>query len=166
MKATVEKPGRFQVGIDTLQVLRLLEAANVGEIVTYAKLREALGYDPRSKRGPITTALRKVLQESNKVFASVTNVGYRRLSDTEVVQSAPSDVESIHKRTRRAQRKLIAVEFDSLARTEQVRHNTMASVLGALAQATKPKTVARIEAKVSSDNKRIDIGETLKLFGA
>lgn len=164
MNVVENRPARFQVGIDTLQILKMLQVVREGEVITYEELSKAVGYDVRTKRSALSSAIKKMRNEYAVVFASVTGVGYKMLNADEIVKSAPGDILAINRRTSVASRKLGCVNYDSLQASAKVQHNASASVLAALNVATTPKMLARVEKRVLQAGARIDIQATLELL--
>ena len=85
----------FKRSIDTQTVVDRLRASEIGDLVTYASISEALGRDvTNGARSVLQSARRIVLNEDQMVFGVVTRVGLKRLSDVEIVDAADRDWET------------------------------------------------------------------------
>lgn len=77
---------KFQKTSDTVIIEAIFRDCKVGEQVTYEQMSTAIGRDVRKHaRGAINSARKAVLSERKMVFDSIPNVGYIRLSDTNII---------------------------------------------------------------------------------
>ncbi len=99
------------------------------------------------------------------VFEAIHNVGYRRLTDEEIVKTqAAKGLSHIARTARKTARKVQCVDFSNLSNENRIQHNVQISMLGAVAQFTKPKAGNAIEGEVRRRGCELPIGDTLKLF--
>lgn len=154
-----------QLSIDTRLLFDRMIDTPVGDTVTYAVMSEIIGRDSQiSGRGTVASARRKAMNERRMVFASVLNVGLRRLADVEIVDTAEHDMVRLRRSARRATRKVSMVDFDVLPNDRKIKHNTYMSVFGALHQLTAPKAVRAVESKVSQAQAALPLALTLDAF--
>lgn len=156
---------RFETSSDARFIAQLLAKAEPGETVTYEEMSEAIGRDVRRFARPaLYTALRQQVRES-RVFESVPNEGYKRLTDEQVVATqAANGLSRISRTARRTAQRVQAVNFDGLSNQSKIAHNTQLSMLGAVAQMTKPSVLLAVEQSVKQRGDCLPVGETLKLM--
>ncbi len=153
------------ISIESQELIRRLERAQLGEIVAYDELSQlAMGSVQHEKRFALKTAEEHLLSEKNWVFEAVVNVGVKRLNDVEIVKTGEAAIAKTHRASRRALKKLSCVDFDKLPKNQQIDHNVRFSILGALDHITKPKQVKQIEAAVIKMDHRLMLQETLDAF--
>lgn len=156
-----------EISVDARMVYERLLTTSVGEVVTYDELTKLIGRNTQNSGRPvIATARRKAMNEHRMVFAAVRNIGFKRLNDGEIVETAQHDVDKIRRTSRRAGRRLTTVDFDALSNDKKIRHNTYLSMFGALASMTTGGTVKAIEKEVTKAHSALPLAKTLEAFGA
>lgn len=136
-------------GADIHAITTVLDRLAFGEIATYADISEAIGRDCQKHRYLIEKAL-SGLERKRKIFSCVKNVGYQRLSDSEIVECSFVAFKRIRKSARRHVTRLSSVEWRSLSRDEQLRHNLHISALGAIAHIATPSNIAKMSQACSN----------------
>ncbi len=139
----------FNLSSETKAIADILRLVNVGTVIDYARLTRSIGRDVQSAaRSALTSARHVVMREERMVFDVVRGIGLKRLNDVEIVDSGDKDRASIHRRARKAARKVTCVEYDSLPKEKQVKHNATLAVLGVMAELSTAKGLARVEGQV------------------
>lgn len=156
---------KFQKTSDTVIIEAIFRDCKVGEQVTYEQMSTAIGRDVRKHaRGAINSARKAVLSERKMVFDSIPNVGYIRLSDTNIIKSTELDRKSILKKTTKTLTELGSVDFDKLSGDDKRKHTVASAQIGAIAMLSHKTSTNKIESKVTADSKVLAIGDTLKMF--
>jgi hypothetical protein len=148
----------FQCSIETKWLIDRGRRLQVGEVVTYEELSKLIGIDVREEgRGALRSARNILLRDEQIVLDSVPNVGLKRSSDSEIVQSAGAQ--------RGVQRLTAVADFDRLSDADKLAHNASVSALAVIKLMGKPKSVERIAASVNTANTgSLPIARTLELF--
>lgn len=154
-----------QISLDA-QILRdRLKKAKVGDVVTYEELTQEVGRDVRGRaKAALYTARNHALKHAGMVFQAVENVGLKRLSDVEIVESVGGDLKLIRRKARKSATKLTKVAFDKLPNEQKIDHNAKLSMLGALQQFSAPQSLIAVRSKVQESNQALSIGRTLDVF--
>jgi hypothetical protein len=154
-----------ELSVDTRLIEQRLMAAKTDEIVPYTELSGIIGRDVQSTaRHVLNSAINRGLA-NGAVFATVFNVGIKRLADVEIVATGDSAAVKMRRLARRAVRKLSLVkDFSAMPRQIQVRHNTLVSVMGAVAHFSKESAIKKVEAKVAESSQALPLGKTLEVF--
>lgn len=155
----------FEMSIDSQTILKRLSEAEIGEVISYSDMNKLIGRSVQAEAHYcLQTAMRNMLSDG-KVFAVVRGEGVRRLADAEIVGVGEYALAHMRRTARRAGRKLLAVEdFDALPNEIKIRHNAIASVLGAIEHFSHPLRVKRIEGKVAQAQARLPLKKTLEAF--
>jgi hypothetical protein len=154
-----------ELSVDTRLVEQRLMEAKPGDTVPYSELSQIIGRNVQNgARHVLTTAINRALG-NGAVFACVTNVGVKRLADVEIVATGDSAARKMRRLARRSVRKLSqVVDFAALPKPVQVRHNTLMSVMGAVAHFSKESAIKKVEAKVAETSQALPLGKTLEVF--
>ena len=156
----------FEMTADTAILYKHLTAMEPGDTVSYREMSTMLGREIRGDNSHLQSALRAASRDSGAVFDCVRNVGYRRLTDSEIVQTSAPRTARLRKRVEREGKRLAMVaNFDALAINLKQDHNARVSVLGAIAQALKPKAIAEVRNHVSTSMETLPIAKTLEMLG-
>lgn len=154
----------FERSIDTRLLLQRLVETKQSEVVPYTELSEAISRPVSGGTSNLQSALRIAFNDYGMVFSPIRGVGYRRLTDGEIVEASGNDVTRIRRASKRAARKLFQSEFSRLSNEDKIKHNTHASIFGAVSAAISKKTVTAIEKAVTKAGRELPVAETLKLF--
>jgi hypothetical protein len=149
---------------DTKILESVLAEATVGDLVTYETLSKAIGRDVRVFALPsLRSARHGLLKAKNMVFGCEANVGYRRLNDSQIVDSAESDRMKMKRAANRSIKKLGVVDFDKLPPEKKKQHTVASAQMGAIALFSGKNATKKIAESVN-DKTTLAIGETLKMF--
>jgi hypothetical protein len=149
---------------DTKILESVLAEATVGDLVTYETLSKAIGRDVRVFALPsLRSARHGLLKAKNMVFGCEANVGYRRLNDSQIVDSAESDRMKMKRAANRSIKKLGVVDFEKLPPEKKKQHTVASAQMGAIALFSGKNATKKIAESVN-DKTTIAIGETLKMF--
>lgn len=155
----------FEKSSDTKILESALSEAKVGDMVTYESLSKAIGRDVRQFAiASLQSARRSLLKSKGIVFGVETGVGYRRLDDSQIVDSTESDRAKMKRAAKRSIRKLEVVNFDSLPPEKKKQHTVASAQMGAIAMFSSKSAAKRIESNVSESKTTLAIGETLSMF--
>lgn len=152
----------FQRSADTSLLVTLFGRAEVGQLVTYAAIREMIGREPSACRPAIYSALRIVYAEQRMVFSNVAKEGYRRLDDTQIVASTSDIRERQHRLSRKALKRLAVVHTDKLGDDVKRDYFTHLSIQGAMQHVTAAKSQKAIASKVNGATQQLAVAMTLK----
>jgi hypothetical protein len=134
------------LAMDTRIIFERLLKAKAGDIISYDELSTLVGRDVKDKdRYVLQSALRKALSH-NYVFGNIRKVGFKRLSDEEIVGTGANTISRTGRLSRRGIKKLASVRnFNELPQPAQVKHNAAMSILGMISHASRRKQVQAIE---------------------
>jgi hypothetical protein len=140
------------LSIDTQTLERLLEKAQVGDVVSYKELSEAIGRDVQNGANHLLYSARARLQrDQQRVFAPVMGQGLKRLDDAAIVGTTTTAMHKVRNLARRQQQTLSCVaDFDALPNDAKVKHNVALSVFGVLATVTTDKSMRKLEGRVTN----------------
>lgn len=150
---------------DSRAVYERLGKAKIGDTVTYEELKALTRRDVQGvDRYILNTALKNALRDG-KVFGCVRTVGVKLLNDGEIISDAESVAPRIRRISRRASRRLTAVQnFDKLPNEQKVKHNALLSVFGAITAMGRAKSIARVEQEVKRTSQSLSLSATLEVF--
>ena len=139
----------FQLSSDTRLLYQYLSKAKIGDIFSYEAMGKTIGREISGAFPALYSARRKLQQDNNFIFGAIRGVGYKRLSDDEVVDSASSDRKRLSNGSKRAVKKLMRVQdYDGLSPKKKAEHAAAMSVFTAVAAMTNEKAIKRIEGVV------------------
>ena len=152
------------LSIETSMVIALMKKAEIGETIPYDKIFEACGKNPQTTgRGYVQTARTRLLNDDGIVFGCVREVGYKRLSDDEIVDLPEIDRKKIHRTVNRGAKKLTGInDYESLSASDKLKHNVGATMYGLLSRVSKKKTINRLMDTVKTNNSPIPSADVLK----
>lgn len=160
---------RFNVSLETQMLIDAIRKASKENRIeiSYEALNSACGRNVQSEASHcLRTARDTILREDNEVWEVDRMVGIRRLKGYEITAVGAQTLKSIRRKSRKGVRKLAATNFESLSNEEKIRHNSTAAMLGAMTHLSTTKSVARIDAVQTTQPRRVDFSETMKLFGS
>lgn len=153
------------ISIESIELIKRLEKAEVGETITYKELSSiAMADVQREKHGALSTATKHVLNEKQIVFEAVRGIGLKRANDAEIVAHSEGSIERIRRISKRAQKRLTCVDFDKLSNADRVAHNARMSMFGVLHYISAPGKLKQIEKQVEKTNSRLELTATLEAF--
>ncbi len=152
------------LSFEAQQIIKRLESLKIGEMVTWTELDEMTGRKVRNSYYWIRTAQAALLR-SGIVIEPDPGIGLRRLNAGDHVTVGEKGLRSSRLKATRTLRKLTALDKDqweSLPNGEKIRHNTIASMLGAVAHFSAPQKIKALESQLSDKRKIFDPQETLR----
>ena len=135
----------FKVSLDTTLIAKALAELAVGERMTYEQIADLCGRPIALVRGSVASAIRCVQRDNRMVFGTVRKVGYVRLADSEIVDTYDKTRTRISRESRRAAKRIVCVDYASLPKDKQVKHNAALSMIGAISDLASAGSVKRIE---------------------
>ncbi len=160
-----DRKSQFEMSIDTRTLYDLLIKANVGDTVTFTAMSEALGRPVQGSEPSLQSALRHAFNQDECAFGNVRTVGYRRLTDAEIVGSGEIETSLIRRRAKKAGKRLSYVEnYDKMTPDEKIKHNSYMSIFSALSQITKTSAIKKIEGAVAKHGESLPLAKTLEAF--
>lgn len=159
-----EKKSQFEMSIDTRTLYEKLKGVEIDEVVSFKSLSDLLGRKVAGDCSNLQSALHR-LEGEGVAFANLRSVGYQRMNDINVVNTAESSREGIRKKAKRAIKRLTCVqEFDRLPNDMKVKHNAALSGFGAIAQIMSPGRVKSLEQEVMKAGAQLPLAKTLEAF--
>lgn len=146
-----------------IQILSDFLRKQAGE-VSYEAMSDILGRDVRNGAWAVLAGARRVLLREGIVFGTIRGVGIKCLTDEEIVGTGHAAIRKTRRATRRAINTLACADYDKLTNEARIKHNTYASLLGALNAVTKEPQVRKIEASVKSAQAKLPLAKTLDVF--
>lgn len=148
--------------IDTRRIQERLDAANIGDVVTYSELSGIIGRDVMSCYH-LTRTARKALLATKKFFLAVPSVGFKRCDDPQKVAAGSSYL----RRVRRACKKGAIItasvdDYDAMTKGDQTRHNAQLSLLGTMRAISTPAKLKAIESRVADSQEKLSMKDTIQ----
>jgi hypothetical protein len=161
------KSDKFKISLETQVIHDLLIDLEVGDIVEYKELNTLINGDVQNgQRHHLMSAREMAQRDENVVFATIIDVGIKRMSDGEIAQSGDYSRKHIHRTADKALDRLACIDdFDKLPNELKIEHNTSMAIMGVLREATKTKTVKQIRGSIENPKKELPsafIMETIK----
>lgn len=140
MTATILPREPLLRSVEGEQLLALARTVEVGELLTYARLRSELQIDVQKPSGyQLWRKAQTVLADEDKMqFACEPKVGYRRLAEGEKLHKSGRYIGQAVKRTRAAGKVLRTVDYVALDHDQQNQHDVQVTVVGLMQNAAKP----------------------------
>lgn len=155
----------FEIAIDTRLLYQRLKEVAVGSDVTYPDLSKVVSRAVRGADSHLQAAIRMCQTNDRIVFDNIRGVGYRRLNDEQIIDSATRDTDALRRRSRRAAKKLTMVnDFAALPSEKRIEHNARLSLFSAIAAMTKSGGVEAIRNEVKSAGGELPFAKTLAAF--
>ena len=145
------KEAMFVTSADSKTLASVLNECEVGDVITYDVLNKSIGRDVRSDAKSAMICARKLVQrESQMVFDAVASIGFKRLSDDEIVDLSDKTRDQLRRATRRTVVKLHCVSYEEMSKEKQTKHNTALSMFGVIGELATEKSIARLQRAVES----------------
>lgn len=152
-----------QLSAETAALIKHLETVEVGQVVTYAEMKQACKVSPQENPAHLITA-RRTLMKSRVVFGTIIGIGIKRLANDEI----PDDAKNKQDRARRVAKKGLAVlncaDIATLESEQKIKAITTRTVLGFMASAGSRKVCKLAEQAVRVSNGEMKIGDISSLF--
>jgi hypothetical protein len=158
----------FQRHIETGFLIDRLDKVKDGEMVSYGDLSRFASVDVQGTRGRgyLKTATKFFLNEHGVRFATVRNVGLKRLTPEEAVTASDADVHVVNRTIRRNRDRLVMSvrDFDVISSDAKVKYNTNRSILEMVNHVTQKKAVKQIETRVRKTETLLPVQKTIEAF--
>lgn len=153
-----------EISVETRLIFQRLSKAAIGEIITYKELSEIIHTDILACRYKLASAIRKVQNELQFVFAPVAGVGVKRLAEGEKIEVVEDGRDRLHRATRRVLRKAACVAVGELSKEDKTRFNVVVSQMAMLEHASKTSTTKKLTATVQEKDEQLPVGRVLELL--
>jgi len=148
---------------ETELLIKFMAAAQFGDVLTYADMREACRVDVQKYNHHLQTA-RKVLLKQGMVFGTIIGTGVERLAD----ESIPGESVSRQKRARRMAKRglhiLACADFNKMSPATKITAVATRTVLGFMANAGNRATFKLIETAANSSHGQVDLEKLDRLL--
>lgn len=142
-----------------------LTSAAIGSVVTYDQLSSIIGHDIRTPRyRALLASARSRLLKEGVLFEAVRGQGLKRLDDSSIAKSGPGRVRKVHRVAKNETRKMLCADQSKLTNSERITHNASLSMVGAIAEVSRPKQLAALEKRISESPSRLSLEATLDAF--
>lgn len=150
----------FQASTDSKILAAMLRECEVGQVVSYKALSEAIGREVQTLGRPCLETARKIVQrEARMIFDSVRNEGLKRLTDSEIVDLADKTRDSVRRATRRTVKKLVCVDYDAMPKEKQTKHNTAISLFGIMSELATEKVQTRLGCEIERTGTELPVAK-------
>ncbi len=151
---------------DSIALANELQTTLPDTVVTYDRLSQVIGgNDVRKPRfRSLLHATRQRLVKKGVLFAAVRGQGLKRLSDSGIAATGPGRVRKVHRTAKRETRNLLAADQAKLTNAERIIHNAALSIVGTIAEVTRPRTVKAIEKRLTQSPAVLSLEATLEAF--
>lgn len=145
----------------TIEGERLLDLAasiEIGEILTYARAKEAVGVDMQSQSGrQVWQRVQQSLARDRGVhFANIPKVGYQRLDDDGKVDKSGRFIGQARRRVRAAAQVVATTDRSKLSPEKQATHDVQATVISIMSIAgRRGLAVTKSRASSTEDTERL-----------
>lgn len=162
--------GNYEYYSDVYIIRELFSKAEIGETITFAQISEVLNRKmDNSTYSAIHLAKLLLEKEERMVFGNVRSVGYKRLTDSEIIEAFEVDRRRLRRRAQRAARRLTNVnDYGSLSEIHKITHQAGLGVLAAVARVTAPRMIESVKEVVSpiipSKPNRVPIGRIIEIM--
>lgn len=164
MGQDVNRKPTFVTSMDSLIAYELLEQANIGDVVSYSNFKTALGIEVDGSSPHIQYAIKRLLKEGI-LFENIRGVGYKRLNDHEIVQTAARERGMLRRQAEKSVRRLTCVrDFDALPNDAKIQHNAAVSAFGAIASMISSNGIKKLENTVRTQGQKLSLSKTLEAF--
>lgn len=150
---------------ETERIVRALTNVNVGNTISYQALGALIKLaDIREKLSVIQSARNIAVREFGIVFGCVENVGFKRLTDSEIANLGAFTIGHIRRVSRSTVKRISCAKYEGLSNEDKIKSNTSISFLGALHQMSHRARQLRLEDKVKECGTQLKLADTMKLF--
>ena len=155
----------FDRAIETQAAIQVMRPIGRGEIATYGALEKEMGCNPQAGgRSNVNSARRYLQREHGMVFVAVPNVGYRRLTDTEIVAGGPGGHAKVRRVSRREATALTCVDFDGLSEAQQASQQGHLTLHAATQALNRADAIKKIEPAIKKSMRSLPLNQTLEAF--
>ena len=155
----------FEISVETRLLYQALVKIKPGEDIAYTTLTEAVGYKVEGGNSHLQSAINQCFRNDGIVFDNIRGVGYRRLTDSEIVDAATRDTDAIRRKSRKAAKRLASVsKFEALPPEKRIEHNARLSLFAAITSMSKQSSVDEIKSDVAAFGNQLPFAKTLEAF--
>lgn len=149
---------------DVEAIRSLLLELPIGQMISYARLSEAIGRDITECRWLLDRARKDAEQECGGLFATVRGEGIERLPTDRVADAGLSFIQKVKRTAKRGHTRLSNVRANDLPQTEQQRLIAHKSMLGAISSISDGRKAPTIAKEVATCGHAIPAGRVLDLL--
>lgn len=155
------------LSVDVKLIHDRLRKASIGDIVKDEELSAILGRDVQGKAAWIVrSAIKKAAYENHIAFGRLKRLGWKRLNDSEKVDTYYGALRTIRRKAQRETRWLTATldDYDTLPAEVRLRHDTAISAMPIIAHIASEKQLAKISERVQKAHSALPLQKTLDAF--
>ena len=163
--STDTKNGRtnFQTSAEASALKGYFLKLTPGETIPDETVNRIIGGDWRERSYIVQTAIKQTFNESKIAIARVRKVGFKRLMDGEAVEAGEDYIARTRNMVKRGIRMVSAANDEGLTGEQKTRRNVLQACFGTVAFLMgKPQQTKML---AMAEQKPLEIGDTLKLFG-
>ena len=160
-----QRPMGF-IGVDTRVLVNRLLVTKVGEVVEYSELTSLIKRNVQGKGRPVLESARRYLERTERIaFGVVRNVGFKRLTGIQALDTGV-DAFGRHRRatTREARRILCQQPHEELTSNERVRQAAYLMSLGRIHKTSSTSAIKILQEGLGKHQSLLE--KTLKRLGA
>lgn len=159
------KTGFRHISLNTQTLTKRLKEAKIGEIITYLSLSELIGLDVQHKGRPsLTSARRKVRNEDDIVFSTLSNVGLQRCTEDDKISEIKRQTKRARNAAKEGNRIQRATSYGDLSEQKKEEYNEVCSVNRCIELFTKPNNQKKLRQAVMNTKSLIEPSEIVRLF--
>lgn len=161
-----EKNPQFKLSIDTQTIMSILREAQIGDVVPYHTLTEAIRKDvTKEGRSPMDSARRVLMRDKNIVFDCIRGVGLKRLSDCEITETSATFIRQARRKADKGLKTIACADYQKLNQEQRNQHNVGAAILGVMKLAGASNSINKIKSLSLSKSEPPKIEDVLGAFG-
>lgn len=150
----------FAASADAKTIAHVLRQVAVGNVVSYADLSRAISRNVCTDGRPAMDSARGIVQrEDRMIFDSVRGEGLKRLADDEIVSLGDKARDHVRRSSRKVVKKLVCVNYETLSKEKQVKHNTALSMFGVFCELATDKSSKRLSSSVEAAQAELPIAK-------
>ena len=139
----------FEASADAKTIASLLRIAPVGGVVSYDDMTCSIERSVLTDaKGVLNTARYIVQREDKMIFDAVRGVGLKRLADEDIVDLSDKARDHVRRTSKKLAKKLTCVNYDSMSKDKQTKHNTALSMFGVFCELATDKSTNRLQSFV------------------
>jgi hypothetical protein len=139
-----------ELSADAAILISELGKREKGSTVTYEEFEKLIGYDVRNNRGILVTVKNRLLRDHELVLDSVPKVGYRILSDAEVVEGLlRTDRERRRRAATKSKQKAAVVDMSKLNEMQKISYLAEVTVAHVVIDSSGDKSIKQLSLSLS-----------------
>lgn len=160
MELSNEKKPIFAASADAKTIAHVLRQVAVGNVILYGELSRAISRNVCTDGRPAMDSARGIVQrEDRMIFDAVRGEGLKRLADDEIVNLGDKARDHVRRASRKVVKKLVCVDYDTLSKEKQVKHNTSLSMFGVFCELATEKSTKRLSESVAISQSELPIAK-------